>query len=620
MNRTALFVLLLASFSAQAADPAAIVARFKSASGGGAWDNAASWHGDGTLAAGGMSGAYHVTVDLRDGRSVDSYALGSIEGADGYDGRHAWSQDPGGEVAAQDTPEALRRAKSQAWLDAHGYWFPQRAAATYDPPDQRDADGKHYDVLRATPAGGDPVTLWFAQDTGLLERVNQQQGPDTNTTVFSDYRDVGGLRLPFHSTLDVTDAAGRTDPRRRVETTLSAVKFGVAVADKDFAMPAMRATAHIDDASGVARIPFELVNNHIYADGKLDGKPAKFLVDTGGFNATSPEGAKKYGLKAEGKLAAGGAGSERVDLSLAHAHEVRLGAAALADPVFYVIDFGALEPVEGYASDGLVGYEMFRRFAVEIDYTKHVLTLTDPAKFTPPAGAIALPFEVDDHIPVVQGTLDGVPLRISVDTGSRSSLTLHAPFARAHHLVERYRAAPEAVLGWGVGGGSRERPARLGTLLLGTAKIDGIAGEIFTGDKGSFANPDLGANMGGGVLNRFSVTFDYAKRIMYLVPNARYGAADAFDRSGFWLLADGAALKVVDVAADSAAARAGFKDGDRILAIDGKAVNTRLLPEWRQMLRETPAGTNVALRYERDGKTAEATLTLADRIPPQAVK
>src|SRR5579859_1484371 len=190
MNRSALFVLLLASFSAQAADPAAIVARFKSASGGSAWDAAGSWHGDGTLAAGGLSGAYHVTVDLRDGRTVDSYALGSIEGGDGYDGQRAWSQDPGGEVAALDTPDAVRRAKTQAWLDAHGYWFPQRAAATFDKPAQRDADGKRYDVLRATPAGGDPVTLWFAADSGLLERVIQQQGPDTNTTVFSDYRDV----------------------------------------------------------------------------------------------------------------------------------------------------------------------------------------------------------------------------------------------------------------------------------------------------------------------------------------------------------------------------------------------------------------------------------------------
>ena len=620
MNRCALFALLLASFSAEAADPAAVVARFKSASGGAAWDAATSWHGDGTLAAGGMSGAYHVTVDLRDGRSVDTYALASIEGADGFDGRQAWSQDPGGEVAALDTPDALRRAKSQAWLDAHGYWFPQRAPATFDTPEQRDADGRHFDVLRATPAGGDPVTLWFAADTGLLERVVQTQGPDTNTTVLGDYRDVGGLRVPFHSTLDVTDAAGRTDPRRRVETTLDTVKFGVAVADADFAMPAMRATARIDDASGVTHIPFELVNNHIYAEGKLDGRPAKFLVDTGGFNAISPDRAQKFGLKSEGKLAAGGVGSERTDLALAHAHEVRLGAAVLADPVFYVIDFGAVQSVEGYDSDGLVGYEMFRRFAVEIDYAKHVLTLTDPARFTPPTGAIAVPFEIGDHIPVIQGTLEGLPLRISVDTGSRSSLSLHAPFAREHHLVERYRAAPQAVLGWGVGGGSRERPARFGTLTLGTARIDGIAGDIFTGDKGSFANPDLDANLGGGVLNRFTVTFDYAKRGMYLVPNARYGTPDAFDRSGLWLLGDGDALKVVDVAADSAAARVGFKDGDRILAFDGKAVTTRRLPDWRQLLREQPEGTKIAVRYERGGKTAQATLTLADRIPPHAVE
>lgn len=600
------------------AEPAAdVLARSKAASGGSAWDTARSWHGDGTIRAGGLSGEYHVTVDLRDGRSVDRYKLGPVDGADGYDGAHAWSQDPGGEVAVLDTPEALRRAKSQAWLDAHGYWFPQRGAASYDAPQRREVDGKHYDVLRATPPGGDPVTLWFDADSGLLARVIQQQGADINTTSFDDYRQVHGLRVPLHAVTDVTDSAGRTDPRRRIELTLEPVRFGVAVADKDFAVPEMRASARIDAPSGVTHIPFELVNNHIYVDGKLDGRPAKFLVDTGGFNATSPDGARKFGLKTAGKLAAGGVGEQRMDLALAQAHEVRIGAAALADPVFYVIDFGNLAAVEGYASDGLVGYEMFRRFAVEIDYARHVLTLTDPAKFTAPAGAIAVPFEIDDHIPIVQGTLDGIALRISIDTGSRSSLSLHAPFAREHGLIERYRAAPEAVLGWGVGGASRERPARFGTLVLGSARIDGIAGEIHTGDKGSFANPDLGANLGGGVLSRFTVTFDYAKRVMYLVPNARYGTPDAFDRSGLWLLGEGDGLKVVDVAADSAAASAGLKVGDRVVAIDGEPVTKRALPDWRQRLREQPAGTNVAIEFMRGRSAQKAELTLADRIAPQ---
>ena len=241
--------------------------------------------------------------------------------------------------------------------------------------------------------------------------------------------------------------------------------------------------------------------------------------------------------------------------------------------------------------------------------------LTDPAKFAPPAGAHAVPFELDDRIPIVEGTLDGMPARMSVDTGSRSSLTLHSPFVREHGLVEKYRAAPDAVIGWGVGGPSRGRPARLGMLKLGDLEIPGIAGDLYTGDKGSFANPDLAGNLGGGVFKRFTVAFDYANKKLYFAPNASYGKPDPFDRSGFFLLADDDALVVADVAAESAAAKAGFAKDDRIVAIDGAAANRASLVEWRAKFRELPAGTKLKVDRVRGGRKDSVELVLADRIP-----
>jgi len=600
---------------ASAEDAGDVFARFRQASGGARWDAVSSVRVEGTLAAGGMSGSFDATQDLATGRSNDHYRLGPIEGADGYDGSTGWSRDPGGEVAALDAPEAKRRARSQAWLDARGYWYPQRIAASYAKAEARELDGRRYNVVVATPDGGDPVTLWFDAGTHLLARTLQKQGADTATTTFEDWRDVDGVKLPFHTVTRLTDTAGRSDERNRSEVKASRIALNVAIADADFAMPAMTATARIDAPGGVTRVPFELVNNHIYASGSIDGKPARFLVDTGGVNLLTPTSAKKFGVEGQGKLAGRGVGEQTVDLALAHAQEVRLGAAVLAKPVFYIIDLGKLPQVEGYDSDGLVGYEMFRRFGVTIDYANHELVLAEPSKFAPPAGAHAVPFELADRIPIVQGTLDGVPARISVDTGSRASLTLHAPFAREHGLVAKYAATPEAVVGWGVGGPSRGRIARLGTLALGDLAIDGIAGDIYTGDKGAFASPDLGANLGGGVLKRFTVAFDYAARKMYLAPNADFGKADAFDRSGLWLLGTDDALEVADVAQDSAAARAGLRVGDRITAIGAEKVGMRPLSEWRQRLREQPAGTKLPLAYVRADKPAHTELVLADRIP-----
>jgi hypothetical protein len=283
--------------------------------------------------------------------------------------------------------------------------------------------------------------------------------------------------------------------------------------------------------------------------------------------------------------------------------------------VFVIMDLGDLWKVEGVDCDGLVGYEMFRRFGVTIDYAGHTLTLAEPVKFAPAANADVVPFELDDRIPIVAGALDGVPVRMSVDTGSRASLSMHSPFVRANDLVARYKAAPEAVLGWGAGGASRGRPARFGTLTLGDSRITGIAGDLYTGDKGAFANPDLSGNLGGGVLHRFTVAFDYGAKRMYLAPNADYGKPDAFDRSGLFLIGDGDAFIVADVAPDSAAARAGLKAKDRIVTIGGEAANSQSLNVWRTKLRELPVGTRLKVDVARDGKKQSVEVVLADRIP-----
>src|SRR5690606_27574859 len=132
------------------------------------------------------------------------------------------------------------------------------------------------------------------------------------------------------------------------------------------------------------------------------------------------------------------------------------------------------------------------------------LTLAEPAQFAPPAGAHAVPFELAERIPIVDATLDGLPIRTSIDTGSRASLTLHSPFVREHGLVAKYDARTESVVGWGVGGPNRGRPARFGRLELGGIAVDGVAGDLYTGDKGAFASPTLSANLGGGVLRRFT--------------------------------------------------------------------------------------------------------------------
>jgi hypothetical protein len=54
------------------------------------------------------------------------------------------------------------------------------------------------------------------------------------------------------------------------------------------------------------------------------------------------------------------------------------------------------------------------------------------------------------------------------------------------------------------------------------------------------------------------------------------------------------------------------------LLIGGEAVGKRSLAQWRQLLRESPVGTRIVVRYRRGSDQHAADLVLADRIPATA--
>lgn len=617
MRWVLLALMAAGSGQAQAQDAEAVLARAKTSSGGVNWDGVQTLQMEGTRSAGGLSGAWQLTQALGSGRYVESSQLGAFQQAQGFDGEHVWRRDPGGEIGLLNGVVPLRQARTQAWLAARTYWHVGGLPAAHAALRSQTLEGRRYDLVAATPEGGDPLELWFDAGTGLLARIVVPATRGSTVSVLSDYRQVAGLQLPHRVTIDAIDSSGHSDPRLRTELQVQRYAINATLAEATFAPPPMPTDAYVDNHAGVTRVPFDLVNNHVYVDADVDGKPARFLVDTGAMNLLTPAAAKRLGVASAGKLSISGAGDAAIDLSLAQGRDLRVGEAHLPHPVFYVVDLGEQLNSMGVAYDGFIGYETFRRFVTTFDYAARVLTFAEPGRSQPPVDAVVLPFEQDDRAPVLSGVLDGIPLRLWIDSGSRGSLSLNSPFVRRHGLLEKYGASGEAVVGWGIGGPARAHPARLGVLHLGSIEVEGLAGDLSTTGKGALATADYGAILGGAVLRRFTVGLDYDRKRMYLTANAENAAPEPFDRSGLWLQADGAVLRVGNVAAGTAAAQAGLRADDRIVSLRGAPVATRSLGDWRVMLRELPAGSRVAVGYLRDGKAAVAELVLADRIAPR---
>ena len=604
-------VCVLASFPAGADRAQDVLIRAKAAAGGAAIDGIQSTRAQLTISVGGIGGTASSVEDNVAGRYVDRYELGPTKGANGFDGEKAWSQDASGQVRLDDGNEARLVAANEAYRRSYSHWTNRRPGRIEFIGELRDGDAR-FDVVRIIPEGGRPYDLWIDRGTHLIAKLVEKGATRVSTSYFTDYRETQGVKVAHAVRVSLGD------PKYDTVLKTDSVRFNEPIDAAQFAMPAPP-PRDFGLANGVSSVtvPFELINNHIYVQVKLNGRgPYRLLCDTGGANIITPELAAELGLKTEGKLEGSGVGEKSEDISLAPLGRVEIADAFLNNQMFYVFPLRTFSNVEGIPAFGLVGYEVFKRFVVRVDYEASRLTLIEPEHFTYDGPGIAVPFKFNEHVPQVEGDIDGLKGSFDIDTGSRSSIDLFAPFVEKHKLKTKYRPRFEGVTGWGVGGPSRSAVARAEVLRLGGVAIKRPVTELTLQTKGSFTDEYGAGNVGAGVLKRFNLVFDYGRQVIYFERNANDAKPDVFDRSGMWINVSegGGALDVVDVIAGGPAEQAGLLAGDRIVTVEGVEAAKLSLPELRKRFRTDSPGTRIRLEFERAGKVAGAEVILRDLI------
>jgi hypothetical protein len=359
--------------------------------------------------------------------------------------------------------------------------------------------------------------------------------------------------------------------------------------------------------------PFQLVNNHIYADVKINGQgPYTFIFDTGGLNLVTPPLAKTLGLKVEGSMDARGGGSGTMSAGMTKVSRVDIGGASITDQSFMSLPLDSMENTEGMKMPGMIGFETFRRFVTRIDYGNKTITLTNPKDFDPKNAGTAVPIVFDGNDVEIEGSYEGIPGKFVIDTGARQTLMLNSPFVAKNNLHNASVKGENAVTGWGVGGPTTAFVTHGGLLKIGNVDVKGPLVLLTTDKGGSNAEDTLAGNIGGGILKRFVVTFDYEHNKMYLKPIAGAVAdLDTFDRAGMWFNKDAEGFKVVDVTAKTPAADAGLAKDDVITAIDGRPATGIALPAMRMRLRDDAPGTVVTFAVKGKG---DVKVTLRDLV------
>ncbi len=340
------------------------------------------------------------------------------------------------------------------------------------------------------------------------------------------------------------------------------------------------------------------------------------MLDTGGRNLLTPQAAAKAGVKSVGAFGGGGVGKKVVNQGVARVGEMIVGGTiSFRDQAFIVEPLPHFDQIEGTKFDGLIGYEVLKRLVAQINYEERKVTFTRPSDFSSANTGQPIPFTFFGSTPMINGSLDSLSGQFAVDIGSRSGLTLWTPFVNAHQLVKRYRASLKTTIGWGVGGKAVGRVARGGIFLLGGIKISHpvITMQDAAGSPNSFKGDD--GNIGGTILRRFTITFDYGHHTIYLRPNKSFSKPFDYDRSGMWINQGNGGFEVESLLANGPAAAAGLRLGDVIVSVDGTPASQMTLSDWRQSLREENPGTRIRLVVSRAKVVKSIDLVLRNLIP-----
>lgn len=384
----------------------------------------------------------------------------------------------------------------------------------------------------------------------------------------------------------------------------------------------------------VASVPLRVRRNLLLVPVWLNERgPFQFVLDTGVETAilTDPAVRDSLQLPPGEPLLVEGAG-EDAPLRAEYFDRVRVslpGVAAGEIPLTVLSgDALQLSRYIGEPVAGLIGYDIFRAFVVEVRGDAARVRLHDPTQFRAPRRAFRVPLALRAGKPyvrtrVVQAVADsgqqtdadtltttllidtGAGHALSLETGSHPALRLPSPRLRAQ--LGRGLSGP--VNGWlGRAAALELGPYRLQRLLVSFP--DSAAARVK-------ARVPRQGTLGYETLKRFSVWFDYAGRGLWLQPARRLREPFEHDMSGLEVIARGPGYHryvIGQVEPDSPGAQAGLLPDDELLSIDGRGAGEFSLTTLGLLLRSRD-GRRVPLLVRRGaGELIYTTLVLRRSI------
>lgn len=383
-----------------------------------------------------------------------------------------------------------------------------------------------------------------------------------------------------------------------------------------------------------ADIPIQIHNNLVVVSVMINETlPLKFIVDTGVRTAilTQKMFSDILDLKYTRKYTiAGPGGNKLVDAYITNNVSISmpglngtLGVEGKGHTLLVLEqDLLELRNYLGVDVHGILGYELFSRFIVRIDYKRKVMTLFTPEKFKRGKKYEEIPMLIEDTKPFIVTPVGIDPdnlltAKLLVDTGASHSLLLE-PTSDKRIVVPPNRVS--TVLGRALGGIITGKTGRIGSLELGKFALQ----KVITNFPDSNSYLDTlkhsitfrNGSIGGEILSRFTVVFNFPQGKLYLKKNSDFKKEFYLNLSGLEMRAKGSKLdiyEVMEVRDLSPAREAGLLRGDLIISVNGMLTKDMRLNQVNAMLNSAP-GKKIRLEIERNKIKQKLEFRLVSQI------
>lgn len=300
---------------------------------------------------------------------------------------------------------------------------------------------------------------------------------------------------------------------------------------------------HFEKEVSKISVPFKLINNLVFVPIKVNGIELNFLLDTGVSETIlfSLEEKKEIRFFNTEKVLLKGLGNQTAVEGLKSTNNtLEFSDLKMMNHMLYIVldpEFNLSSHI-GIPVNGIIGYQFFRDNLVEINYQKKKIIVykdnnTNRTKIQKKFATV--PITIEKSKPYLKSTvvLDNheLAVKLLVDIGNSDAVWL---FQDRSEFIKVPLKNFDDFLGKGFSGDVEGKRGRIQKFQMANFEFNNLVAAF--PDTTSIRNvsmvPDRMGSVGGEIMKRFDVVFDYQNQLLHLKKNSFYSAPFNYNKSG----------------------------------------------------------------------------------------